>query len=193
MSNLYPSLKEFNQPRETTEIVRLNVISATRTFLEQEVDDRRKIIKKYKKAYTTLDVFNNAAGILSIATGITGVSLLSTVVAAPICISLEGVSGICAISSVVCNVSCKKIIRKIEKHENVYILAMSKLNTINELVSKSLEDGVIDAVEFRLILDEKEKYLELKDKFRKNVIEEKVDMVALKKQVLEEMMNKMKK
>ena len=42
-------------------------------------------------------------------------------------------------------------------------MAETKLNTIKDLISKDLSDGQISESEFKLILDELEKYNNLKD------------------------------
>ena len=55
---------------------------------------------------------------------------------------------------------------KIEKHEEIIGCAEGKLNTIHDIYSKALEDGKIDHDEFKLLLSEKDKYIELKNKIR---------------------------
>ena len=170
MANIYPSLTEFKP-----EIIRLNVITDIKKQFEGEIEYRRQLTKKYKRACNTLDGLNNASTAISVLTGISGIGLLTTVVSVTICIALEGTAFVCGMFSIICNISCKKINKKIEKHEAIYTLASSKLNTINELVTKSLEDQVIDEVEFHLILAEKEKYEQMKKEIRSNFIPEKID------------------
>ena len=46
---------------------------------------------------------------------------------------------------------------------------MSKLNTINDIVSKAIDDNVIDQTEFRLVLNEHEHYIELRNNLRHKV------------------------
>ena len=53
------------------------------------------------------------------------------------------------------------------KHEAIRILASSKLNIIHSLISKALEDCSISDVEYKLILDEVEKYHEMKNEIRR--------------------------
>ena len=170
MTNIYPSLTEYR-----TDVIHLNVITDTKKYLEDETEYRRQLTKKYKRACNTLDGLNNASTTISVLTGISGIGLLSTIVSLPICIALEGVAFTCGVFSLVCNIGCKNINKKIEKHEAIYTLASSKLNTIYELVCKSLEDQVIDEVEFHLILAEKEKYEQMKKEIRSNFMAQKLD------------------
>ena len=46
---------------------------------------------------------------------------------------------------------------------------MYKLNTINDIVSKAIDDNVIDQTEFRLVLNEHENYIELRNNLRHKV------------------------
>ena len=64
-----------------------------------------------------------------------------------------------------------KIRSKLEKHVEIYILAVSKLNSIKDLIAKVLEDGHIDANEYRTILSEHEKYIGLKNAIRKKTLQ----------------------
>ena len=76
-------------------------------------------------------------GVTAIGLGKTGVSLLSTIVAAPAVIGMEAVSIVMGFLRVVGNRAIKKISLKIEKHEKIAMLAVSALNTISSLISKA--------------------------------------------------------
>ena len=75
-------------------------------------------------------------GDAAIGLGITGVGLLSTIVAAPAVIGMEAVSIVMSLLRVVGNRAIKKMSLKIEKHEKIGILAVSALNTISSLISQ---------------------------------------------------------
>ena len=57
----------------------------------------------------------------------------------------------------------KKLSLKVTKHKKIYPLATAKHNSINALVSKSLNDSVVTDREFQIINSELEKYFELKE------------------------------
>ena len=76
---------------------------------------------------------------------------------------------------------------KLTKHENTYTLAITKHNTVCELVSRALNDNEITDGEFNLILRELQKYHELKTAIRsgKNKQSSKTqpDIEEIKKQI----------
>ena len=55
---------------------------------------------------------------------------------------------------------------KTQKHCNVQTIAESKLNSIKDIVSKALQDGEISEGEFKMVLNEMEKYSELKQEIK---------------------------
>ena len=55
---------------------------------------------------------------------------------------------------------------KIEKHEQIAILAVSSHNTISSLISKALSDGSISDEEYSLIVLEFETFTRMKEDLR---------------------------
>ena len=88
----------------------------------------------------------------------------------------------------------KRLSGKVSKHEQTAAIAKSKLNTINDLVSKALKDNVISDQEFSIILAELEKFqklkLEVRQKFRKDT-EKNLDMPALRREVREDILKEL--
>ena len=63
---------------------------------------------------------------------------------------------------------CIKLVRrrlhtKSQTYYEIKTIADSKLNSIKDLISKALTDGQISESEFKLVLDELDKYNKLKD------------------------------
>ena len=85
-------------------------------------------------------MIDNCLGVTAIGLGITGVDLLSTIVAAPGVIGMKAVTIVIGLLRVVGNRAIKKMSMKIEKHEKIAMLAVSALNTISSLISKALSD-----------------------------------------------------
>ena len=52
----------------------------------------------------------------------------------------------------------RRLATKAKKHDEIRVLANSKLNTVADHVSTALKDGEISDREFRLVLDELAKY-----------------------------------
>ena len=74
-------------------------------------------------------MIDSCLGVTAMGLGITGVSLLSTIVAAPAVIGMEAVSIVMGLLRVAGNRAIKKMSLKIEKHEKIAMLAVSTLNT----------------------------------------------------------------
>ena len=97
-------------------------------------------------------MIDSCVGFTAIGLGITGVSLLSTIVAAPTVIGMEALSIVMGLLWVVGNRAIKKMSLKIEKHEKIDMLAVSTLNTISSLILKASTDDSISDEEYSLIL-----------------------------------------
>ena len=88
------------------------------------------------------------------------------VVASP---ALPCVAAVFGLFSAGCTVVSKRLERKVTKHEKIYTLALAKLDSVSELVSKALTDKRISDSEFTIILREVKKYHELKAVIRDGV------------------------
>ena len=88
---------------------------------------------------------------------------LSTVALVPVSVVLGGVSAGCGVASVIVTKLNKKFKHKQDKHRDIYNLCENKLNTINSILSKALENGFISDEEFDLILKEEKRFREMKE------------------------------
>ena len=131
-----------------------------------ERDKQNKLSTKYSRGVNIIDLIDNCLGVAAIGLGITGVSLLSTIVAAPAVIRMEAVSIIMGLLWVVGNHANNKLSLKIEKHEKIAVLAVSSLNTISSLISKVLSDDSISDEEYSLILLKFETFTRMKEDLR---------------------------
>jgi hypothetical protein len=86
--------------------------------------------------------------------GVGGVSLLSTIIATPVVLGLEIGALVCGLLGVGGKFISRRLAVKAKKHDQVRVLAESKLNTIACHVSTAMTDGKISEEEFRVILDE---------------------------------------
>jgi len=75
--------------------------------------------------------------------GIGGVGLLSTIIAAPVVLGLKIAAMACGILGVSGKFIGRLLAVKAKKHDNIRMLAESKLNTITDHVSCALIDGQI--------------------------------------------------
>ena len=160
---LYPT-QELTQLN--AEDFRLKKISDLLKELSDEAEHNRHVAKKYKRSHSI--VHRSVVGLGSLSVGLSSGALATAltgfgIVASP---ALAGVATICGLASVGFAAASKRLNRKVTKHEKIYTLAIAKRNSINELISKALEDMRISDAEFRIISREVEKYHELKASIR---------------------------
>ena len=103
---------------------------------------------------------------ITIGAGAGGIGLLSTIVAAPAFIAIEGVTLFTGLLSIIGKYSVKRSTSKAEKHEKIKTIASAKLDTISSHISKALSDNKVSDEEFQLILEELEKYKVMKEEVR---------------------------
>ena len=132
-------------------IYRLKKFDEIQEIVIAERDKRNEHSIKYNREVNIIGVIDSCLGVTAIGLGITSVSLLSTMVAAPAVIGMEAVSIIMGLLRVVGNRAIKKMSLNIEKHEKIAMLAVSTLNTISSVISKALSDNSISDEEYSLI------------------------------------------
>ena len=147
---------------------RLKIIREVQEFLEGEIKNREAFSKKYFRIAKVVNMIDNALITITIGAEGTSAVLLSTGVGAPFALAL-GIGGVVTGAvSLIGNIFSKKATTKAEKHLKIKTLAMAKLDTIASHVSKAMMDDFISDEEFKLIMEEMEKYKALKEEIRNN-------------------------
>ena len=147
---------------------RLKIIREVQEFLEEEIKKRDEFSKKYFRIAKVVNMIDNALITITIGAEGTGAVLLSTGVGAPFALAL-GISGVVTGAiSLIGNIFSKKATTKAEKHLKIKTLATAKLDTIVSHISKALMDDFISDEEFKLIMEEMEKYKAMKEEIRNN-------------------------
>ena len=95
--------------------------------------------KKLSKYISSLNFFDKSLIVLSVTVGSFSVALFATVIGAPVVITSASFSLAFSTSTGI-KKKLLKIRRNKKKHENIVILAKSKLNSITKLVSQTLID-----------------------------------------------------
>ena len=147
---------------------RLKVITDVQKFLETEINNRDAFSKKYfRVARIVSNIDSVLIGITICAEG-AGAVLLATGVGSPIALSL-GIGGVATGAiSLLGNITVKKTTIKAEKHLKIKTLANAKLDTIASHISKAMMDNYVSDEEFKLIMEELNKYKALKEEIRSN-------------------------
>ena len=147
---------------------RLKVISDVQKFLENEISTRDAFSKKYFRVARIVSNIDSVLITITLGSGIAGAVLLSTVVVAPIVLGLEIGAATTGLISLLGNNVVKKTTIKAEKHLKNKMLASAKLDTIASHISKAMMDNYISDEEFKLIMEELNKYKAMKEEIRNN-------------------------
>ena len=137
---------------------RLSEIIGIGNYFHQEINQRKLCIKKLSKYVTAFDYIDKILIVLSATTGGESIISFTNIVGAPV--------GVASISSTLIFSLTTGIIKKLlsitrnkkEKHDKILMLAKSKLNIIETLVSQALTDMEISHEEFVRILNKRDKY-----------------------------------
>ena len=170
--SIYPVLEGLQEDQvlvaNEQKTYRLQHISRLQRQLEEERDLRAALYKKYHRGVNVLDGIDTTLITVSMGLGVGGggVGLLSTIVAAPVVLGLEAGSLACGILAVAGKYVGRRLATKAKKHDEIRVLANSKLNTVADHVSTALKDGEISDPEFSLVLDELAKYNGMRDEIR---------------------------
>ena len=174
---IYPELHTTTREQPTAPIInnstddrghsyRLNIIREIQAFLEKEIKDRETLSKKYFRSAKVVNTIDNTLITVTIGAEGTGAILLATGVGSPFALAL-GISGVVTGAvSLICNIFSKKATTKAEKHLKIKTLAVAKLDTIITHISKAMMDNFISDEEFKLIMEEMDKYKALKEDIR---------------------------
>ena len=97
----------------------LKKIDEIQGILIAEWDKQNALSTSYNKGVNVISVIDNCLGVAAIGLDITGVGLLSTIVAAPAVIAMEAVPIVIGLLRVAGKQAIKKMSLKIEKHEKI--------------------------------------------------------------------------
>ena len=120
---------------------------------------------------TIYDYIHKTLIILSAKTGGIPINLFTTAIGAPVGIASASFTLIFSLTTGIIKKLLNITRNKKKKHDKILMLAKSKLNSIESLISQALNDMDISHKEFITILKEKDKY----EKMKYNLISENGD------------------
>ena len=131
-----------------------------------EIQERKVIIKKLSKYIATFDYIDKILIILSTTSG--GISIVSftSVIGIPPGITSASFTLIFSLTTGITKKLLKKTRKINKKQSKIIILAKSKLNSMETLVSKALIDLDNSHEGFKAVVNEKEKYDQMKEGIR---------------------------
>ena len=153
-------------PLDSGEIHRLQHVAEVRFRLKKERDFRTSMYKKYRRGANVADGIDTALSVTRVGLAASGVGLLSTIIATPVAIGLQAGAIVCELLGAGGKLVGRRPQSKARKHDLIRGLAESKLNTIADRISVTLNDDKITEEEFCLILSEVDKNNQMKAEIR---------------------------
>ena len=141
---------------------RLYEIKKIKNCFINDINQQKEYSKKLNKHVTIFDYIDKILIALSATTG--GISIISftTAIGAPVGIVSASFTLIFSITTGIIKKLLDITIKKKKKHEHLLMLAKSKFNSIETLISKALGELDISHEEFIMILKEKNRYEKMK-------------------------------
>ena len=153
-------------PLETGDNHRLQQ-SEVKFRLGRERDIRASLYKKYRRGSNVVDGLDTELSVASVGLATFGVGLLSTIIAVPVAIGIQAGAIICGLLRAGGKFIGRRLETKARTHDQIRVLAASKINDIADRISTALTDDKISDEEFRLIQSEVDKYNQIKAEIRK--------------------------
>ena len=158
--NIYPTL---NVNISNEQQFRLNTINEIKDYFLGEIRERELFSKNLSKYIASLDYFDTSLNSLSILLGSISIASIASVIGEP-----AGTTGAnCGFTFAITSGSIKKFLKttrnKKKKHNKLVLFPRSKLNSIENKISKALMDNEISHEDFETNVNEEKKYQKLKE------------------------------
>ena len=150
---------------------RLDEINKTRDYFNNEIKERKDIIKKLNKYLVSFDYLDKIFIALSASFGTLSIASYAPVVGTPATISGSSLTLIFTIGTGISKSLLKVTKKRKKKHNKIIVLAKNKLNMIDTLLSSTLNDSEISHEEFTNIINEANIYENIKENIKELTIE----------------------
>ena len=164
-SEIYPDLNP-TAPLQESQAYRLKKLIEIEAYLFDEIEVRRRQVKKKKRINMTTSIVDTGLITSSVITQGVSIPAFASSVGLPVGAALGGLGIVLPLLTI----STRKISRsqtvKQGKHDAIMLLAQSKLDSITNIISQAMQDGDISPTEFHKVLQEVEKYRKLKADIR---------------------------
>ena len=145
---------------------RLDEINKTRDYFNNEIKERKDIIKKLSKYLVSFDYLDKIFITLLASSGALSIASYASVVGIP-----AGITGASLTLVFTIGIGIRKSLLKLSKkrkkeHNKIIVLAKNKLNMIDTLLSSALIDSEISHEEFTNIINEANIYENIKENIK---------------------------
>ena len=159
--------------------LRLHEIKNIINYFMNEINERKSCSKKLNRYVTIFDYIDKILIILSATTSAISIISFTSVIRASVGIESASFTLIFSLSTEIIKKLLNITRKKKKKHDKIFMLAESKFNSIETLISQALNDLDISHEEFKMILNEKDKYEKMKYSLISENEDEKQEIVKL--------------
>ena len=145
---------------------RLRGINEIENCFYQEINQRKSCSKKLIKYVTDFDYIDKILVVLSATSSGVSVILFTSIVGTPVGIARASLTLIFSQTTGMVKKLLNITRNKKKKHDKILMLAESKLNSIETLISQALTNWDLSHEEFARILEGKDKYEKIKENLR---------------------------
>ena len=178
-TKVYPDLNP-TAPQES-ETYRLSKLSKIEAYFINETEVREKFARKMKRFNTITGIVGTSLITSTVITGGISIAVFVSGVGLPVGIVLSGTSLLLSLATAITWKSFKIFTVKQEKHDAIRLYAQSKLDRVANIISRAMQDEDIYPTEFHKVLQEVEKYRQLKTGIR-NQVRDKVKKITKEQQ-----------
>ena len=169
-------LKEYLKMNNIIELAnvnkyRLDEINKIRGYFNNEIKERKDIIKKLNKYLVSFDYLDKIFIALTASFGTLSIASYASVVDTPAGIAGSSLTLIFTIGTGISKSLLKVTKKRKEKYNKIIALAKNKLNMIDTLLSSALNDSEISHEEFTNIINEANIYENIKENIKELTIE----------------------
>ena len=145
---------------------RLNKISEVRDYFIAEIRKRELMSKRLSKYIASFDYFDKSLTVLYTINGSISIASLATVIGAPVGIASASFNLAFSVPTDIVKKLLKTTRINKKKHNKIFMLDRSKLNSIERKISEALINNEISHEDFTAIINEEKNYPELKESIR---------------------------
>ena len=168
---------------DTANKYRLDEINKVRDYFNNEIKERKDIIKKLNKYLVSFDYLDKIFITLSASFGTLSIASYASVVGTPAGIVGSSLTLIFTIGTGISKSLLNVTKKRKKKHNKIIVLAKNKSNMIDTLLSSTLNDSEISHEEFTNIINEVNIY----ENIEENITELTIEPSALARSSLERM------
>ena len=164
-------LKEYLRMNNIIELTnankyKLDEINKIRDYFNNEVKERKDIIKKLNKYLVSFDYLDKIFIALSASFGMLSIASYASVVGIPAGIAGSSLTLIITVGTGISKSLLNVTKKGKKKHNKIIVLAKNKLNMIDTLLSSALNDSEISHEEFTNIINEANIYENIKENIK---------------------------